>query len=461
MSLKFTDQEVLEHINEIFAQGETRRKVSLNDIANPSTEFVKAIMVDMLMEVGFSNRILDIRALQIPQPLLEPNCALNINETIPMLSLVNAARYFFDLVGGAVRGDVGKIDEATPFRFGVNDLIAPEPKRIKFFMKQFINYFLFCNMHYPTFAEVSDRVDAIKADLAEKENKRHEFELQINRNRDERASRAVKSEKVQKNIDKVTSQINKLLETMEERKTETESIKAAVAEASADEAKLKETIATLEKTELSLKMMGRHDEIKHELDTELEKLKEEEDSKFATHANLEHRIKELRNENWSALIEETKSIIDLRSALEAEIREKQALLQQDNDKIAQLEELEIDVANLEKAIAGVQADIAAMEKKWKTTKAMKVDHVNEYKTAIDEKRKAMQEDDIVHHELQAQIESLLDELKVLEEQKDSEIKHVESKATELSEAFKHFMSVMESDANRLRKEFKTLKELTI
>ena len=157
------------------------------------------------------------------------------------------------------------------FRFGLNDIIMPEPKRLRYFLGHFINYWLFCSNYYDLYTEQLNGVDEHANQRIKMEEKIKEYQRQNEELKMKKASSQMKSQKLKAKIDHDKSKLAKLTEDVNALTQETHSVKEKLNQVKQTENQLTKETEELEKTEIRLKSISKADEIKHELEEKIGK----------------------------------------------------------------------------------------------------------------------------------------------------------------------------------------------
>merc|ERR1719228_72454 len=170
---------------------------------NPTSEFAREIIVSALREAGFR-----IGTVHLPAEMSAAmSSGIDLTEYLTPLQLMVTARQFFnDLVTAS--GE--KITDEN--MFGLNDLLSPEPRRLRFFLSHFINYWLLCNSQHQKFVEISNEVEKKAMEKVEYEESIEKFKAKNAELRKNKASSAMKAEKLRSKIDHDKNKLNKLTE---------------------------------------------------------------------------------------------------------------------------------------------------------------------------------------------------------------------------------------------------------
>ena len=157
------------------------------------------------------------------------------------------------------------------FRFGLNDILMPEPKRLRYFLGHFINYWLFCSNYYDLFTEQINEVDEHANQKIKMEEKIKEYQRQNEELKMKKASSQMKSQKLKAKIDHDKSKLAKLTEDVHALTQETHLVKEKLHQVKQTENQLTKETEELETTEMRLKSISKADEIKHELEGKIGK----------------------------------------------------------------------------------------------------------------------------------------------------------------------------------------------
>merc|ERR1711935_324994 len=140
MAPNYREEEIAQNLNNIFA--EDNKNVTISNIKSPTGDFTREIIIAALKESGFN-----LGTFNLPAEMTSAmSSGIDLTEYLTPLQLMVTARQFFnDLVTAS--GE--KITDENMFSF--NDLVSPEPKRLRFFLGHFINYWLLCNSQHDKF----------------------------------------------------------------------------------------------------------------------------------------------------------------------------------------------------------------------------------------------------------------------------------------------------------------------
>ena len=114
--------------------------------------------------------------------------------------------------------------------------------------------------------------------------------------RKNKASSAMKSEKLRSKIDHDKNKLGKLTEDVASLQEKIGSVKTELSDAKQTESEHYNQIKTLEKNEFRLKTISKADETKQELETQLETLKSEEEGKLYQVKNYQHKAEKMDEE---------------------------------------------------------------------------------------------------------------------------------------------------------------------
>jgi hypothetical protein len=94
--------DLVQHLNNIFSDGD-RIKVNVGNIKNPSPDFARDIILEILSEAGYT---LSPNVLSLPSSLIGQNELQYVNEFIsPLTIMCGARRVFEDLVAASAAGE--------------------------------------------------------------------------------------------------------------------------------------------------------------------------------------------------------------------------------------------------------------------------------------------------------------------------------------------------------------------
>ena len=266
----YKEDALVEHLNNIFV--DDNRNVTIANIRSPTKEFASEMILACLTESGFKMG----NNCNLPYEM-DPvmRSGIDLGEYVTPLQLMVSARKFFrDLTQAA--GE--KItDENT---FGFNDLAKPESKRLKIFLSHFINYWLLCNSHFTRFSQVAEQVDRKASEKIEFEEQIENFKAKNIQLRKNKASSAMKAEKLRTKLDHDKDKLAKLTQDCQALQEDIERVKGRLSSAKEDECQYHTEMKTLEKNEFRLKTIAKADETKQDLEKQLEDLKIEEEAKL-------------------------------------------------------------------------------------------------------------------------------------------------------------------------------------
>ena len=101
----------------------------------------------VLYKINSYNYVVFLGTFNLPAEMTSAmSSGIDLAEYLTPLQLMVTARHFFEHLIEAAGEKI--TDENT---FGLNDLLTPETRRLKYFLSHFINYWLLCNSQYPQY----------------------------------------------------------------------------------------------------------------------------------------------------------------------------------------------------------------------------------------------------------------------------------------------------------------------
>merc|ERR1711962_1981795 len=302
----------------------------------------------------------------------------------PLQIMVSARKFFNDLVQAT--GD--KVTDEN--MFGFKDLTAPEPKRLRFFLSHFINYWLLCSSQHPKFREISNEVEKKALEKIEYEDAIENFKAKNTELKKNKASSAMKAEKLRSKIDHDKEKLQKLTDDVTSLGEKINSVKEK-------ETKHFDQIKVLEKNEFRLKTISKADETKQELETQLETLKSEEQGKLYQVKNYQQKAEKMDEEeaNLKEAISNLQVTKDLNSQKKKSTNEKKSLMADCTASHEKLSSLETQLMARHRSYETLKNEIANIKVKWEKNKGMMESDLIGYTEKLSTMTKAMTEDDMV------------------------------------------------------------------
>ena len=451
MAPMFKDDEIVNNLNFILFNDDD--KISISNIKNPTSEFTREIIVSALNEAGF--RIGS--QVHLPAEMSAAmSSGIDITEYLTPLQLMVSARKFFnDLVCAA--GE--KLTDET--MFGFNDLVSPEARRLRFFLCHFINYWLLCNNLHNKFTEVTNDVEKKAMEKIELEEAIEGYKVKNNDLRKNKASAAMKGEKLREKIDHDKNMLNQLTEDVKSLGDKVTSVKDELSSAVEKEAEHLNQIKALEKNEFRLKTISKADETKQELETQLETLKSEEEGKLYQVKNYQHKADKMDEEeaHLKEAISNLQVTKDLNSQKKKSTNEKKTLMADCTASHEKLSSLETQLMARHRSYETLKNEISNIKAKWEKNKGMMENDLVGYTEKLSKMTKDMTEDDMVSHELDSKISETMYKTEEIKESIKKEKETTEKLADKLFIAYDNFMRALNEDHERLKNACEEMKNI--
>jgi len=453
MALLKSEVELVNSLNSIFNEGDSNAvlKISLDNLRNPTVDFTRNIIVHILTEAGFA---LNSSVMDLTNELSGAGEINMIKEYMTPVTLTVTAQEFFDKLSEASGHNPPK------FRFGLNDIIMPEHKRLKYFLDQFVNYWLFCNYIHEQFKETYENAK-------QKSDQKMQFEtnIRIFRKRNEelkvdKANIAMKSQKLKDKLAQDKAKVEKLSEDVSAFNHQTAQVKEELQNYKEKEAQLMKCNEELEKNETRLKTIADADGIKHELESKLEALKVEGSEKMIQIQN--YRLKEGKCESaeklWRDILSNCSIVVNLSDAMKKKFEEKKSLMIDHETSNENLEFVEKQLLDVQKLIHVLKADIALAKQKWEKTKSLRESDLLEYTEKLKSLSIATSEDDIIMNEVDTKINETMMATVEVNEEMSKEQEKIEKLYQKLVQAFDQFFEKTINECNNLKRAREALLE---
>ena len=367
--------------------------ISVGKIRSPSSDFAKNIFMAVLTESGYD---LNGDMLNLAPELTSLYTHSIVTEHFPAILIMVAARKFFDTLAEAT-GDASD----TAIEFGLNDLLAPEPRRLKFFLSHFINYWLFCNNNYEEFESTVKQLEKKAGQKGQLENMINEYKKKNADLNKSKATSAMKKEKLsnkiklgEKDIGELTDQINKMNEHGKMTKQQ-------LLEAQELEHERKDNEEFLKKTALRLKSMAKADETKQELNSKLVRIEQDEEAKLFQVQECKSRRDRLAQQemSWKEVLHNFNELSGIMESVKSAANAQKSSIADGEAAHEHLETIENKCIEVQRIIDTLKGEVVASKAKWDKRRAMKEDDLKEYSDKLDSIQQQMTEDDMVSNEL--------------------------------------------------------------
>ena len=392
MAPKFTDEDLVQYMNNVFS---TDKPIDINidKIRRPSSDFAKNIYLAVLTESGYD---LNGDMLNLDPNLTSLHTHSIVNEHFPAVLIMTAARKFFNTLAEAT-GDATD----TAFVFGLNDLLAPEPRRLKFFLSHFINYWLFCNNNYEEFESTVQQVEKKARQRGQLENIINDYKKKNADLNKSKATSAMKKDKMVKKIEQGQEFIGQLTNNINEMNEHGKMTKQELLEAQELEHERKENEGFLTKTALRLKSMAKADETKQELNAKLERLEQDEEAKIIQVQECKSRRDRLAEQemSWKEVLHNLNDLSGVMENVKSALIAQKSSIADGEAAHEHLETIENKCIEIQRIIDTLKGEVTASKAKWDKRKAMKEDDFKEYSDKLDSIQQQMTEDDMVSNEL--------------------------------------------------------------
>ena len=443
MAPRYSDDEIVQHLNEVFAsseKGTNMSNITVNKIKKPTVQFAQEIILAVLSESGFNMSTNFTRSLN-----LEMNNGNYGENCLKILQVMVTARKLFDNLALAAM-------ENSFISFGMNDLLQPESKRMKYFLSHFINYWLFCNSQYDVFLEIYTEVEAkanqgLKFDQMIEDAKKEKEDL-----RKTRATSAVKAEKLNGKMVNDKEKLQKLSEDAHNLKEKRDEVKKEISMMQDNETELDAELQQLEKNEFRLKSMAKSEELKQKMESQLERLQLEEAEKMEQVKAYQKKEEVLSSEDilHAENFENVKILKNLKAKLKLESGDEKSIKQEVKIQHEQLEEIEQKILSVQKSLESLKSEIAIGKKKWeKKSESMKND-LDTYSEHMENLNKGMTEDDMVRHELDSKISEMMMKAEEVQESIEKDKESVEKGHAILFKTYQNFQLKMAEDHEKLK-----------
>ena len=277
----------------------------------------------------------------------------------------------------------------------------PDPKRLRYFLSHFVNFWLFCNANYDQFSQANEEINAKvnrKFELEAKIEKYHKLneELKVSK-----ANLAMKTQKMKEKIEQDKVKIAKLGDDVTNFTQQAQAVKEELKVVQGTEVQLLQEKDQLVKNELRLKTISKADEIKQELEEKLEDLKVEGSEKMIQIQN--YRLNEEKTatveENWKDILENCANVISISTNVKTNLETKRVTMMECESSNESLEAIEAQLHEIQKMIQILKSDIALASQKWEKNKCMRESDLQEYNAQLKSLSLATCEDDLMTNEL--------------------------------------------------------------
>ena len=377
----------MQNLNNVFKDLD----VTMAKIKRPTSDFAKTIILSLLTESGYE---LTGNMIALPQELTGTHEHAIVNDHFPAICIMVAARKFFDCLVDATNEDSGMV-------FGMNDLLEPDPKRLRYFLSQFVNYWLVCNYYYEEFETEVRHVENKANSRTDLDHDINEYKKKNDDLKKSRATAAMKKEKLENKIAHADEKLKALSAQTQVLEEDKKVAKNNLLEAQ-NVAKTKmENERSVNKNALRLKSMAKADETKHELNTNLLRLGEDEEAKMIQVQEYKIKLEQHTDQEktWKEVLVSFEELLKLMKQVKDADHEERAVISEGEDAHEHLEKLENHSNELKKIIEILRGDMAASKAKWEKTKVMKEADHKEYFNTFHSIQQQMTEDDMVSNEL--------------------------------------------------------------
>ena len=393
MALRYNEDDLVQHLANIFAESENKSiTINASKIRSPTMDFARDIFYFCLTESGLklatNSAMLDMMEMTSTTGF--------INEHVFLIQLTATARHLFDGLA------VASLEHMqSQMRFSLNDILHPESKRIKYFLGHFVNYWLFCNNHFERFHGVDAEVEEKASQRVQFVDKIDEYKKKNAEIRKSKYSSAKKEEKLREKIAQDMEKLKKLTEDASALKEEINVVKEELASYKEQESEYEGQGKILERSALRLKTISKQDEIKQELENQLEALKREEEEKQYQLKDYVIKDKNIDQEEEAlkeniASFQSTKDLISKEKMSANELRSLRADCDAAHEK---LEAIEIQLNAHLRAKETLNNELMLLTSKWDKTKHMKETDLNGYADKLSSVSKSATEDDWVINEI--------------------------------------------------------------
>ena len=449
MAPRYSDDDLAEHLNNVFSESDNKIHISASSIKHPTMDFARSLIIAILQE---SDLNLDLKFANLPDELTGANELSITQELSSPIFLVAAARKFFnDLC-------IKSGENAPRFIFSLDDIMDPDPKRLKFFISHYINYWLFCNVHYDQFSDMMKQVSSYSDKKLEYEDFIKELKQSNEELRQTKASSAMKAEKLKGKIVHDSSKLAKLTGDVQAMTEKTEAVKGQTAKMKQDENDLNVKNKEIEASVLRLKTIARGDETKQELESVFESLGVQEHDILSQVSELKSKEESLTNQasNWESLMVNMVTVVDLYSKVKTVTKESKGVMDGCTTAHEKLETIEGHLKKLHCAIEGLKAEIAHAKAKWGSHKAMREKDLKEYVDKLSTMTKSLTEEDMVYEELDSQVSQAIMETEGLRNKLDEAKREVTETFQTILQSFKEYMEKMQGEHELLQKGWNNL-----
>jgi len=447
MAPHFKDEELVKTLNEnIFDNEVTQFKATIDMIRNPTTDSTRDLIMAILNEAGFA---LQSNVISLPNDLTGPNEQGFINEYLPVMTVVMTANKFFESLSLACT-------ESKPtqcYKFGLNDIIMPTYKRLRWFLCHFANYWLFMNNYYSLYEQTYQKVEGQANEKLDIEDRIRQYQKYTQQLQMEKASTAMKSQNLRSAIAHNQEKLGELTKDVNALGHETDAIKTELQNTKELEAALNKETSELEHNEMRLKAISKADEIKNELEGKIESLDIDQKEKMIQIQNYRLREEEMTSQDgvWKDILKNGSILVKLSSSAKKNMDEKKQLVIDNEASLEELSNVEAQLFEIQKLIKVLNADIALAKQKWEKVKVAREADLKEYYDTLKTLSKSTNEEDIISGELDSQISETMMATEALNEQQVKEKERIEKLYAKLVNAFEKFLEVMIKDANSLEK----------
>jgi len=443
MSAALRVNDLVARINEIIGE-DINLAISRAELQNPTPKIVEALIYQFLMEFQHSD------FMNQGHPIIEMKMGdlltNDIKETLHLDILVVAARKFFERI------------EFRDYSFGIMDIVNPQPKRIQKFLSQMVNFWLFCNSEFET-------IEQRKLEVMEKAKGGKALQKDLNQNRREIEDLQEKiqtieinNEKVHQDIKCVESDLADLMSKNAEVQTQAKAYKDEIAELTKLEDVLKDNIEKCENEKKRLELLVKSDETKHELETQITKLKEESDAKVQKVHECKVKQQEYKQRlaQFQKYLKELQHLTVKHETIQKTRQEIEQLEAEKEEKGQALSIVDDELGLIQQQLDDLKKELASQANSWNRKKSCLEAEIKDYQKEIEKIRQGMSEEEIAASDLESKIAEVNRQNDEIKRLKEKEAAMTRDAFNELRSSYLIFDRRMDEELRKLALAWETI-----
>jgi len=395
----FPHKEILLFINDTLDM----KQFTLQDLKNPTANFVQMFYVRILQELGFDTNSILVPSMELMDSLDHPEV---LKEMIPTLSLQAAVHHLLCKL----------VNDET---FGIMDLLRPTVKRTQGFFSVLQNFWLFCNQRVPSVERLVASVENQVDEKVRLENRIEDFKTRINQRRSKAVEDRAAEEALVEDIELLKRTLEELTgkrEVLDGEKLEVEQKLAGLA-ANWEEMEMKKNL--LRKEIATLQGVFEGAAIMERLDQEIAQLNEDLEVKETRKIEFRNNLEALERskEEYGAALELIKAI----SKEGEKMREMVGKLREQAGKMERvkmdMDELESELREAQQQVGERKAELAKVRLQGDRRRRGKEEELVCERRAVEEAKQQLGEEQLAVVELVNQLR----EVRLMEEQEALEM----------------------------------------